>query len=296
MKYQPLSMAAHTHARTHAQFLGGAVKKQSDSGHKSASACDLHVSFRVQSASLLLVILLEKNNPPAWACACVCACVLHMCILSHLQDTWFITDEPRGRGPCQALLSWKQSLETADLLSVSSSNVGTWTQPPLCRSLSLLHPRRFLDSQHENPFVHCVFIYANTITLKFQTLPTAPTAPEPQTQYGFRHLSVQFSFTYAASFATKPLSGSLIEAHLCVSDLICHGLACRMWSSVCSDSSRSHLLWSSSVWLEFQLSPSWVRAAGGRVPPVWDSAALTLQSEPLRSIKASLLDEPGSKL
>lgn len=60
-----------------------------------------------------------------WVLACTC---VHRGVLSRLQDWWFITGKPRGRGPCQELLSWKQMLETADLLSVSSSDVGTSTR------------------------------------------------------------------------------------------------------------------------------------------------------------------------
>lgn len=52
---------------------------------------------------------------------CMHMCV-HLWVLPHLQGRWFITDKAWGRGPCQRLLSWKRLLETADLLSVSSSD------------------------------------------------------------------------------------------------------------------------------------------------------------------------------
>lgn len=64
-----------------------------------------------------------------WMHAGVCChapmCEAYVCalwVLSHLQDRWFITGKPWGRGPCRPLLSWKRALETADLLSVSSSD------------------------------------------------------------------------------------------------------------------------------------------------------------------------------
>lgn len=113
----------------------------------------------------------QKRGTCACACASLCvlphACVwvfacacVHLWVLPHLQGRWFITGKPWGRGPCQLLLSWKRVLETADLLSVSSSD--SW-DIDLAFSLALFH------SVH--PYCHslcvllCLSIFSLLLTL-----------------------------------------------------------------------------------------------------------------------------------
>lgn len=173
----------------------------------------MHVQLRVQSTSLLRAILQEKNNPPACVCVLCCVCLLHMCILSHLQDTWFITVEPTGSGALSRAVAMEARPENSrspfsivfKCWDVDSSSAPSFAQP-------------VWPSWGFFKFTHRVFIYANLLTppapIELATLSKGLAWPWTSDWICLCRFSAQFCFIYGASAPAQPPSGGWVEAHL----------------------------------------------------------------------------------
>lgn len=144
-------------------------------------------------------------------CVCCVVCARSICAYYLTFKTHDSLQLSRlGQGPCQEPLPWKQGLKTADLLSVSSSNVWRgFIQRSVFRSACLTLLGFF-------KFTHRVFIHANLLTppapIELATRSKGPAWPWTSDWICLCRFSAQFCFIYGAAAAAQPPSGGWVEA------------------------------------------------------------------------------------